>query len=101
MLRVDQIIGARGVTAALVAATLLTMSASARAAAPTAAPQPAVSAPAASAKNADSAKKTLVSPYARAAAQRQRVGQAPVGHAPTMMQGLGKPRKPHAGAAPK
>jgi hypothetical protein len=42
-----------------------------------------------------------VSPYARAASQRERVGQAPAGHAPTMMQGMGKPRKPHAGTPSK
>jgi hypothetical protein len=42
-----------------------------------------------------------VSPYARAAAQRERAGQAPAGHAPTMVQAIGKPRKPHAGAPAK
>jgi hypothetical protein len=43
----------------------------------------------------------VVSPYARAASQRERAGQAPMGHAPTMVQGMGKPRKPHTGAPPK
>ena len=46
-------------------------------------------------KNAAPVKKPFVSPYARAAAQREHAGQAPVGHAPTMVQLMGKPRKPH------
>jgi predicted lipoprotein len=103
MLRVDQIINARGVTAALVAATLLSVSALARApkpASPLAATKPAASAPDASAKN-KWAKQKVVSPYARAASQREHAGDAPLGHAPTMVQGMGKPRKPHAGAPSK
>jgi len=100
MLRVDQIIRACGAGAALVAATFLSVSAWAEAPKPSAAAKPAVSAPEASAKN-KWAKKKVVSPYARAASQRERVGQAPVGHAPTMMQGMGKPRKPHAGTPSK
>ena len=94
MLRIDQIIGARCVTAALVAATFLAMPAWAAAPKPTvpsAATKPAVSTP----------KKRVVSPYARAASQRERAGQAPAGHAPTMVQGMGKPRKPHAGTPSK
>src|SRR5712672_2208426 len=100
MLRIDQIIGARCVTAALVAATFLAMPAWAAAPKPTvpsAATKPAVSTPTVAAKNSQSAKKRVVSPYARAASQRERAGQAPAGHAPTMVQGMGKPRKPHAG----
>ncbi|MEA3108824.1 MAG: hypothetical protein QOI88_3429 [Gammaproteobacteria bacterium] len=87
MLRIDQIIGACGVTAALVAATFLAMPARAEAPLPTA--------PSAVTK------KKVVSPYARAAAQHERVGEAPVGHAPTRVQGMGKPHKPHAGAPRK
>lgn len=40
------------------------------------------------------------SPYARAASQRERVGQAPVGHAATSVQGMGK-HKLHTGAPSK
>jgi hypothetical protein len=100
MLRVDQIIRACGVSAALVAATLLGVPASAQApkpTAPSAETKPAVSAPA---KN-KWAKKNVVSPYSRAASQREHAGQAPQGHAPSMVQGIGKPRKPHAGAPSK
>ena len=46
-------------------------------------------------------RKAVVSPYARAARARERAGNAPAGRAPTMVQGLGKPRKPHAGAPSK
>jgi hypothetical protein len=42
-----------------------------------------------------------VSPYARAASARERAGQPPLGHAPTMVQGMGKPRKPHSGTPSK
>jgi hypothetical protein len=42
-----------------------------------------------------------VSPYARAASAREHAGQAPLGHAPTMVQGMGKPRKPHPGTPSK
>jgi hypothetical protein len=49
-----------------------------------------------SSKNAKPVKKPFVSPYARAAARREHAGQAPAGHAPTMVQLMGKPRKPHA-----
>jgi hypothetical protein len=104
MLRFDQIMHACGITAALVAATFLGVPAWAQApkpTAPSAATKPAVSAPAASAKNSPLAKKKIVSPYARAASQRERAGQAPVGHAPTMVQGMGKPHKPHAGTPSK
>jgi predicted lipoprotein len=103
MLRVDQIIRACGVSAALVAATLSGVPALAKApnpTAPSAATKPAVNTPESAAKN-KWAKKKVVSPYARAASQRERVGQAPAGHAPTMVQGMGKPRKPHAGAPSK
>jgi predicted lipoprotein len=103
MLRFDQITHACGLTAALVAATFLGMPAWAQAptpTAPSAATMPAVSAPAAPAKN-KWAKNKVVSPYARAASQRERAGQAPIGHAPTMVQGMGKPRKPHAGTPSK
>jgi hypothetical protein len=100
MLRVDQMIRACGVSAALVAATFLAMPVRAQAPQPTPATKPAVSAPAAAAKN-KWAKKKVVSPYARAASQRQHTGQAPLGHEPSMVQGMGKPRKPHAGAPSK
>jgi hypothetical protein len=102
MVRVDQIIGACGVTAVLVAATFLGVPAWAQGPKPTTSPaaKPAVSAPEAPAKN-KWAKKKVVSPYARAASQREHAGQAPTGHAPTMVQGMGKPRKPHAGTPPK
>ncbi|HWS61153.1 MAG TPA: hypothetical protein VN325_00235 [Steroidobacteraceae bacterium] len=103
MLRIDQIIGARGVGAALVAAMLLGVPAFAQApkpTAPSAATKPAVSAPEATTKN-NLAKKRVVSPYARAAAQREHAGQAPAGHAPTTVQGMGKPHKPHAGTPSK
>jgi predicted lipoprotein len=104
MVRVDQIINARGVAAALVAATLLSVSALAQApkpVAPSAATKPVTSAPGASAKGSQLAKKRVVSPYARAASQREHAGQAPLGHAPSMVQGMGKPRKPHPGAPSK
>jgi len=94
MLRVGPILREFGV-AALTAASLMAMAASAQAATPTT--------PSAASKPASSAaaKKRVVSPYARAASQREHAGQAPVGHAPTMVQGMGKPRKPHAGAPTK
>jgi predicted lipoprotein len=103
MLRVHQIIRAGGVTAALIAATFLSAPALAQAPKPPATPmatKPAVSAPDAAAKNIW-AKKKVVSPYARAASQREHAGQAPAGHVPTMVQGIGKPRKPHAGTPSK
>jgi hypothetical protein len=68
---------------------------------PVAAPRPAAIVAAPAAKNSKWAKKPVVSPYARAASQRERAGQTPLGHAPTMVQGMGKPRKPHTGAPPK
>jgi len=103
MSRVDQVLRKYGVAAMLTAASVMAMAASAQAATPTApaAPKPAATAPAPAAKNSKWAKKPVVSPYARAASQRERAGQAPLGHAPTMVQGMGKPRKPHTGAPPK
>jgi hypothetical protein len=100
MLRVDQIIRACGVSAVLVAATCLSEPAWAQAPQSTASAKSAVSAQEAPAKN-KWAKKKVVSPYARAASQREHAGQAPIGHAPTMVQGIGKPRKPHAGTPSK
>jgi hypothetical protein len=97
---VNQFIGASGVAAALVAAMSLGAPAWAQAPQPTAAANSAVSAREAPAKN-KWAKKTVVSPYARAASQRERAGQAPMGHAPTIVQGMGKPRTPHAGTPSK
>jgi hypothetical protein len=97
MLRFDQIIRVSGLAAALVAATFLGVPVRAQAPAAT---KPAVSAPESAAKN-KWAKKKVVSPYARAASQREHAGQAPAGHAPTMVQGMGKPRKPHAGTPSK
>ena len=94
-----------GAVAALIAASLFVMSASAQAPTPTGPStrtQPAVTvAPAPSSKIAQPAKKPFVSPYARAAAQRERAGQPPAGHAPTMVQGMGRAHKPHAAAPPK
>jgi hypothetical protein len=40
--------------------------------------------------------KVRVSPYARAAAAHARAGQLSTGRSPTLVQGMGKPRKPHA-----
>jgi hypothetical protein len=37
------------------------------------------------------------SPYARAAAQHARAGQSLAGRAPTRVQGMGRPHKPHGG----
>jgi hypothetical protein len=64
--------------------------------------QTATTAPASSAtKGTKPGKKHVVSPYARAAAQHGRAGEASTGHAPTMVQGIGKAtHKPHA-AAPR
>jgi hypothetical protein len=42
------------------------------------------------------AAKVRVSPYARAAAAHARAGQLSTGRSPTLVQGMGKPRKPHA-----
>ena len=124
MLRVDEILGtgaicasqritaarrhapvrvrACGVAAVLIAGSLFGMSATAQAPAPTP-PSPsgqhAVAVPESpAAKNAN---RRVVSPYARAAAQQARAGQASTGHAPTMVQSMGKPRKPHPGTPPK
>ena len=124
MLRVDEILGtgairasqritaarlhaaarirACGVAAVLIAGSLFGMSAAAQASAPTPPSSPgphAVAVPASpAAKNAN---RQVVSPYARAAAQQARAGQSASGHAPTMVQGMGKPRKPHPGTPPK
>ncbi|HEY3655537.1 MAG TPA: hypothetical protein VGL34_11250 [Steroidobacteraceae bacterium] len=103
MLRVDRIIRARGAGAALVAAMFISVPAWSQAPKPTvpsAATKPAASAPQTAAKN-KWAKKKVVSPYARAASQREHAGEAPLGHAPTMVQGMGKPRKPHPGTPSK
>ena len=86
MSRVAKFLQEHGVAAMLIAA-IATMAASSQAATPTAP----VAAP----------KKHVVSPYARAAAQRERLGQPPVGHAPTSVQGMGKARKSHTGAPSK
>jgi hypothetical protein len=89
MSRVGKFLQERGIAAMLIAA-IATMAASSQAATPTApaaAPKPAL-------------KKHVVSPYARAASQRERLGQAPAGHAPTPVQGMGK-HKSHAGAPTK
>jgi hypothetical protein len=101
MLRVDHIfqhgairVRACGAAAALTAAGFFGMSAMAQSPAPT---------PAAvtqSAKNAKPAKKAFVSPYARAAARRAPASRS-VAHAPTMIQAMGKPHKPHANGSAK
>ena len=98
-------IRACGAVAALIAGSLFGMSASAQsptATSPSAPTQHAVTAPAApAAKNAKPAKQRVRSPYARAAAQQERAGQSPTGHAPTMVQMMGKPHKPHTAAPSK
>jgi hypothetical protein len=104
MLRINQIIGGRVVGAAVVAAMFLGAPAWAQApkpTAPSAVTKPAASASGATAKASQGAKKRVVSPYARAASARERAGQPPLGHAPTMVQGMGKPRKPHSGTPSK
>ena len=93
MSRVGKFLQEHGVAAMLIAA-IATIAASSQAAAPTAS-----TAPAAAPKPAP--KKHVVSPYARAASQRERLGQPPVGHAPTSVQGMGKARKSHTGAPSK
>jgi hypothetical protein len=88
----------------LIAASFASVAASAQSAtppAPAAAPKPAANVPAPASGSSTLAKKPVVSPYARAASQRERVGQAPVGHAATTVQGMGKPHKSHTGAPPK
>jgi hypothetical protein len=90
MSRVGKFLLEQGVAAMLIAA-VATMAASSPAATPTA--------PAAALK--PTSKNHVVSPYARAASQRERVGQPPVGHAPTSVQGMGKARKSHTGAPSK
>jgi hypothetical protein len=94
-MRIDQriphgSIRACGAAAVLIAGSLIGMSATA-AQSPSAMP---------AAQPAKTAKKPVVSPYARAAAQHARAGQT-AGHAPTMVQAMGKPHKPHAGAPSK
>ena len=90
MSRVGKFLQEHGVVAMLIAA-IATMAASSQAATPTA--------PAAEPK--PGSKKQVVSPYVRAASQRERLGQPPVGHAPTSVQGMGKARKSHTGASSK
>jgi hypothetical protein len=96
--------------AALIAAMFGVMPASAQSPAspaPSPAPSPAaqhaVSAPATTAsKTAKTAKKPLVSPYARAAAQQGRNGRTSVSHpGQTMVQAMGKPHLPHPAAPHK
>jgi type IV secretory pathway TrbL component len=59
------------------------------------------SAHASAATRAAAAKRNVVSPYARAAARHEHAGDRPVGNAPTLMQSMGKPRRPHGGAGSK
>jgi hypothetical protein len=93
-------IRACGIAAVLIAGSLFAMSATAEAPAPPSPSGPqAVTVPASPA--AKNAKRRVVSPYARAAAQQARAGQPASGHAPSMVQGMGKPRKPHPGTPPK
>jgi hypothetical protein len=101
MLRVGHVIRGCGVGAALVTAMFLC--------APVWAQTPKPSTPSAATKSAVSsaqaknkwANKKVVSPYARAAARHERAGEVPLGHAPTAVQGMGKPRKPHPGTPSK
>jgi hypothetical protein len=91
MSRVGKFLQDHGVAAMLLAA-IATMAAASQATTPTA--------PAAAPK--PGSKKQVVSPYVRAASQRERLGQPPVGHAaPTSVQGMGQARKSHAGAPSK
>jgi hypothetical protein len=90
MSRVGKFLQEHGVAAMLIAA-IATLAASSQAAPPTA--------PVAAPKPAST--KHVMSPYARAASQRERLGQPPVGHAPTSVQGMGKTRKSHTGAPSK
>jgi hypothetical protein len=53
------------------------------------------------AARAPDSRRQVTSPYARAAAGHVHVGERPVGNAPTLVQGMGKPHRPHAGAASK
>jgi hypothetical protein len=81
-------------------AAIATLSAASRAATPTS-PTSATAATAATGPAAvpkPASKKHVASPYARAASQRERIGQPPVGHAQTPVQGMGKARKSHTGA---
>ena len=101
MLRFYKLIGACG--AALIAAASLGVQAQAQSpqpGTPSAVSGSAVGAAKTPAKNKWANKKT-VSPYARAASQHAHAGKAPLGHAPTMVQSMGKPRKPHTGAPNK
>jgi hypothetical protein len=90
-------IRACGVAAVLIAASLFGMSATAQAPAPTPSPPALHSVTFPASPAAKNANQRVVSPYARAAAQQARAGQSASGHAPTMVQGMGKPRKPHSG----
>jgi hypothetical protein len=93
--------GARacGVVAVLIAGSLFALPLWAQASVPLGRTAPA--APASTATTSTKpGEKHVVSPYARAA-RRDRAGQTPSGHAPTMVQGIGKTtHKPHA-AAPR
>jgi hypothetical protein len=91
-----------GVAAVLIAGSLFGMSATAQTPAPTS-PSPSGQHAAAvpGSPGAKNGNRPVVSPYARAAARQARAGQASTGHAPTMVQSMGKPRKPHPGTPPK
>jgi hypothetical protein len=56
---------------------------------------PAAQSAAPTAKNKSLKKAPRLSPYAKAAGQREHDGKAPVGHAPTHMQGRGTSHKTH------
>jgi hypothetical protein len=89
----------RFAVAALVAGSVWAISASAE----TSATKPASATPHAMTTKASNkaSVKPARSPYARAAAQHEHAGDAPAGHAPTMVQGIGRSHKPHAGAPKK
>jgi hypothetical protein len=93
MLRFDEM--SRSAVAALVAGSVWAIAASAQTPAPT---KPAAATPHAVTK---ASPKPARSPYARAAAQHEHAGEPPAGHAPTIVHGMGKPHKPHAGPPKK
>ena len=98
-----------GIAALLIAVCATAVDASPQAgvaqtnAAQKAAARPAAQAAPAASKIARHWRNSMVSPYARAAAQQSRASGQPVaaGHAPTMVQTMGHPHKPRPGTVKK